>query len=195
MRKVTGCPKVSTRIEMKEVLSSLSDTTLMEKSERVYKHLVDTLNTLINTPHSNTSKSMIIGGFAPMKGEVDWLKLENDFQFAYPCLSENIMVFKEAKFSELIVSNDFGVPIRLPKEKAKQVVPQVLLIPGLAFSKKGHRLGRGKGFYDRYLEKYDGIKVGICFSEQLKSFVPYEEHDVMMDYVITDTKVFYKGNA
>lgn len=195
MSKITGCPKVNLRKEMREILSTFNEVTLMEKSERVYQRLAVMLNALINTPHSNTSKSMTIGAYAPMKGEVNWLKLEKDFQVAYPCLEQNLMVFKEANYGELTVSNDFGVPLRLPKENAKLVAPRVLLIPGLAFSKEGHRLGRGKGFYDRYLERYDGIKVGICFSEQLKSIVPYESHDVMMDYVITDMDTYYKGNT
>jgi 5-formyltetrahydrofolate cyclo-ligase len=192
VQKNTGCPKAILRKEMKKVLSTLSEKALMEKSENVYNHLVDTLNGLINIPHSDTSKSMTIGAYAPMKGEVNWLELERDYQIAYPCLEKDLMIFKEAKYSELTICHDFGVPLRLPQENASIVTPKVLLIPGLAFSKEGHRLGRGKGFYDRYLEKYKGLKVGICFSEQLKSIVPCEEHDVMMDITITDKNVFIR---
>ncbi len=195
MVKKTGCPKAILRSEMKEILSTLSESALMEKSESVYKHLVKLLDDLINIPHSDTSKFMTVGAYAPMKGEVNWLRLESDYLIAYPCLEESLMVFKEAKYSELTVDHDFGVPLRLPKGSEKKVTPRVLLVPGLAFSKEGHRLGRGKGFYDRYLEKYDGIKVGICFSEQLRSIVPYEKHDVMMDYVVTESECFHKGNT
>ena len=60
------------------------------------------------------------------------------------------------------------------------------LVPGLAFSKKGERIGRGKGFYDRTLAQVSGLKVGVCYSYQLFSELPTEDHDVKMDIVVSD---------
>lgn len=58
-------------------------------------------------------------------------------------------------------------------------------IPGMAFDNEGHRLGRGKGYYDRLLPKLHRTrKAGICFSFQVVSSVPTEPHDVLMDKVI-----------
>lgn len=66
-----------------------------------------------------------------------------------------------------------------------------VLVPGLAFDRRGARLGRGKGFYDRALEFYQGIKIGIAFKRQLSDTgLPVEPHDVRMDWIVTDTEVF-----
>jgi 5-formyltetrahydrofolate cyclo-ligase len=65
-----------------------------------------------------------------------------------------------------------------------------LLIPGLVFNKNGNRLGKGKGFYDKTLENYQGIKVGICFDFQVSpDTLPTEAHDVKVDYLISESGV------
>lgn len=77
---------------------------------------------------------------------------------------------------------------------------QGLLVPGLVFNKNGNRLGKGKGFYDKTLETYQGIKVGICFDFQISpDTLPTEAHDVKVDYLITESGVvacrdFHKEN-
>lgn len=60
------------------------------------------------------------------------------------------------------------------------------IIPGMAFDSKGHRLGRGKGYYDRFLSQLTPktIKIGLCFPWQRVDYVPTDENDVSMDYVI-----------
>lgn len=67
-------------------------------------------------------------------------------------------------------------------------VPDFVLVPGLAFSRDGHRLGRGGGFYDRLLagRARHAVKVGVCFSLQLHDRIPTEAHDVTLDAVISD---------
>lgn len=59
------------------------------------------------------------------------------------------------------------------------------IIPGMAFTKKGHRLGRGKGFYDRLLPKIKCPLLGLAFPFQIVDTIPCEEHDVLMSYVIS----------
>ena len=61
----------------------------------------------------------------------------------------------------------------------------VAIVPGMAFDAEGHRLGRGKGYYDRFLSRVPYLyKIGLCFSWQLVDHVPCDEHDVVMDEVI-----------
>jgi 5-formyltetrahydrofolate cyclo-ligase len=63
-----------------------------------------------------------------------------------------------------------------------------LLIPGLAFNKNGTRLGKGLGFYDKSLETFQGLKVGICFDFQLaESSLPHEAHDIQVDWIVTES--------
>ena len=60
----------------------------------------------------------------------------------------------------------------------------VVVVPALAFDKNRCRLGRGKGYYDRFLTGYDGVKCGIAWDFQIVDFIPCEAHDVPMDYVL-----------
>ena len=60
----------------------------------------------------------------------------------------------------------------------------LVIIPGVAFDKKGCRLGRGKGYYDRLLPQIKSYKIGICFPFQLYDSIPTEEFDIKMDEVI-----------
>lgn len=62
------------------------------------------------------------------------------------------------------------------------------LIPGLAFDKYGHRLGRGGGYYDRLLKHSKGCKIGIGYDWQIIEQVPASGHDVNMDLVVTDKR-------
>ena len=61
-----------------------------------------------------------------------------------------------------------------------------IVVPGVAFTRSGVRMGRGKGFYDKYLsqEGFTALKVGVCYSEQVVDGIPAEPHDVAMDVVI-----------
>jgi 5-formyltetrahydrofolate cyclo-ligase len=62
----------------------------------------------------------------------------------------------------------------------------VAIVPGMAFDAEGHRLGRGKGYYDRFLCQHLDVKrIGICFDFQLVDEVPTEPLDIKMDEVIT----------
>jgi 5-formyltetrahydrofolate cyclo-ligase len=78
-----------------------------------------------------------------------------------------------------------------PKNESDLHLPDaidLILVPGLAFSKDRHRLGRGGGFFDRLLagRAKDAFKLGICFSFQLVDQIPTEAHDIVVDAVVTD---------
>ena len=62
------------------------------------------------------------------------------------------------------------------------------LVPGLGFDARGHRLGRGKGHYDRLLAGFTGMKIGVAFDFQIVAEVPCEPHDVALDAVVTPTR-------
>jgi 5-formyltetrahydrofolate cyclo-ligase len=63
------------------------------------------------------------------------------------------------------------------------------IIPGLAFDKNGYRVGRGKGFYDRFLADFSGIKCGLCYDFQLLEQVPHEGFDIPMNVIVTENEV------
>ncbi len=62
---------------------------------------------------------------------------------------------------------------------------ELVVVPAVAYDRKGNRLGRGKGFYDRLLKNTRATKVGIGYEFQLVDEVPTEPHDVAMDIIIT----------
>lgn len=71
--------------------------------------------------------------------------------------------------------------------------PDLILVPGLAFDARGGRLGKGKGFYDRYLPGARGLKAGVAYDVQIaEKNLPLDAHDQSMDAVVTDkrTQVF-----
>ena len=62
----------------------------------------------------------------------------------------------------------------------------LIVVPGMAFDKAGHRLGRGKGYYDRFLSQHPQVyTIGLCFDFQLLPEVPFEPHDCLINDVIT----------
>ena len=67
----------------------------------------------------------------------------------------------------------------------------VVLVPGAVFDRKGHRLGFGSGYYDRWLagEGKGLVRVGLAFHEQVVDHVPTQPHDMDMDFIVTDTEV------
>lgn len=96
---------------------------------------------------------------------------------------------------------DFGIVV--PKKNLKMLSPKeigkdfLILIPGLAFDKKGNRLGKGKGFYDKYLENVLQYKskdnypwlVGFCYDFQIVDEVPTEKSDIPVDCVVSETRI------
>ena len=68
--------------------------------------------------------------------------------------------------------------------------PDLILIPGVAFDERGGRVGRGKGFYDRFLEGKNTVKIGLAFEAQiLRKKLPLEAHDQLLDGLVTEHKL------
>lgn len=66
-------------------------------------------------------------------------------------------------------------------------VIDLLIVPGLAFDKRGFRVGFGGGYYDRFLMDYDNKTVSLCSNSQLKIEVPNESFDIPVQHIITET--------
>lgn len=64
------------------------------------------------------------------------------------------------------------------------------VVPGLAFTSDGKRLGRGRGFYDRLLASFRGVSCGAGFDEQIVAGLPVEPHDVKLSYVATPARLW-----
>ena len=101
---------------------------------------------------------------------------------------KNLMNFFSWKKNDTLFVNRFGM---LEPAKTQTKVPDVILVPILAFDKNKYRLGYGKGFYDRYLNKYlkrfkNILTVGVAFSFQRHHKLPINKNDVKLDFIITE---------
>ncbi|WP_342541174.1 5-formyltetrahydrofolate cyclo-ligase [Heyndrickxia sp. FSL K6-6286] len=98
------------------------------------------------------------------------------------------MVFKQITSFTQLESVYFGLyePIDVASE-IKKTDLDLIIVPGLAFTKQGYRLGFGGGYYDRFLLKYEGSKISLAFSEQIKQNLPIEDHDIPVDIIITES--------
>ena len=92
-----------------------------------------------------------------------------------------------------LVKGVFGIPEPAGGRIFKPEKIDFVAVPGVAFDKRGCRLGMGKGFYDRFLPRVKGVKVGVGYDFQLVEEVPCEEHDIPLDLVVTPKGVFGKG--
>ena len=98
------------------------------------------------------------------------------------------MNFFPWKKNEVLQVNKFGM---LEPIKSKLNVPEVMLVPLVVFDSYKHRLGYGKGFYDRYLNKYlkthnNIVTIGIAFSFQKYHKLPVSNNDVKLNYILTE---------
>ena len=66
----------------------------------------------------------------------------------------------------------------------------LILMPGLAFDRNKHRLGYGGGYYDKFLALHkEHITVALCYNFQIVEKLPYEEHDILPDYIVTENEI------
>lgn len=181
--------KQTQRRLMKAKLLLIDHATQAEMSSLVSKNLSQLLSSL-----NVIQQKICIGAFAPIAQEprLDLLhSAELEKLTSYPAFNQDlqVMIFKMSRWGDLVLKKDFGPEILGPAADALEVTPGLILIPGLVFGANGDRLGRGKGFYDKYLSGYRGIKIGICFGMQVVEMLPTETHDIPLDYIVTEEKI------
>lgn len=130
-------------------------------------------------------------GFAPLRLEPDWLSDWAGTEIALPRIEGERMVFyRVTDPARELCMGQFGA--REPfADDATRVRPEdaaTILVPGLAFDETGGRLGRGGGFYDRFLatSASRARTLGVGFACQLVDRVPLEAHDIQLDAVVTE---------
>ena len=118
------------------------------------------------------------------------LKEKNRVSTSLPVISQNgSMKFIQWKLQDPLKVNTYGFlePIR----QKKIISPDLFVVPLLAYDRFHNRLGYGKGYYDRFLKKYAKKKrniltIGLAFSFQKYKKIPASEHDVRLDYILTE---------
>ena len=105
-----------------------------------------------------------------------------------PCVDGDDLKLRQYTGQECMRSGEqFGIGEPTGEEYTELESVDVIVVPGVAFDKEGHRMGRGRGFYDRLLkETPNAYKIGVAFEFQMVESVPVEPHDVMMDCVVSE---------
>ncbi|MDR2911741.1 MAG: 5-formyltetrahydrofolate cyclo-ligase [Alistipes sp.] len=100
---------------------------------------------------------------------------------------DGTMEFREYTGEKSVTNGTFGIG----EPRTGAVIPaeeiDLMIVPGVAFDTSGHRLGHGRGFYDRFLSHPSAAhirKVGLCCPHALVAEVPHEPHDIKMDEVV-----------
>ena len=102
------------------------------------------------------------------------------------CAGEGVMHGHRVDAPDRLATGAYG--ILEPGADCPRVEPEkidLIFVPGTAFDVRGHRIGQGGGYYDRYLNRTRAVRVGVCHDFALLSAVPSEAHDARMDIVVT----------
>ncbi|EDY19978.1 5-formyltetrahydrofolate cyclo-ligase [Chthoniobacter flavus Ellin428] len=148
--------------------------------------------TLAHHPALQSGRHVAIYSPIPSEPDIELLWKIAPGRFCYPRVADGKMEFVEVEKLEHLITSSWHPHIRehrLPE--ARVVSPEeigVIFVPGLAFTKNGHRLGRGGGYYDRYLSSLPAstMKIGICFALQIVDTLPLESHDQELNAVVTE---------
>ncbi len=144
-----------------------------------------------------TRPGLVISGYRPIQSEIDPTALMEKLksrgaQLCLPVMTgENLpLEFRAWSPGEELTTGHFDVEEPLPTARPMQ--PDIILVPLLAFDKKGRRLGYGGGYYDRTLKAMRAVNshvvaVGLGYAAQQIPKVPADSHDQQLDWVLTET--------
>jgi len=137
-------------------------------------------------------RAKVVMLYVPVGGEVDLLPLLKELiegekkRVALPKVTaDGEMVAVEVSDLSVLREGRFKVPEPMGGRLVRPEKIDLVVVPGVAFDRRGFRLGMGKGFYDRFLPRVKGYKVGVAYEFQVVDRLPAEKHDAPVDAVIT----------
>lgn len=140
--------------------------------------------------------------YAPLDGEIDVMPiarqaLADGKTVAFPRCSktECTMEYHIVKSIDALTSGSYGIlepsadaPIWHAEDSCAEAHP-VCIVPGLVFDRAGYRVGYGKGYYDRYLGTFPGVRVGMVYADCVLAQIPRGRFDLSVDVLVTDKGV------
>jgi 5-formyltetrahydrofolate cyclo-ligase len=171
---------------------------MLKTRNSLSKEMLDSMSETIQVRAMNLNEFMlakIVAVYHPIGSEVDTLNilssvLQLNKHLVLPRVEDDIkIIFTEVKD----LGNDLQVgkyKIMEPKNHCLKVNKMDLVfVPGIAWDKNGHRLGYGKGYYDRYLRDLHTINVGLAYDFQILEDIPHEKNDLRVDLIVTEKRV------
>jgi 5-formyltetrahydrofolate cyclo-ligase len=140
----------------------------------------------------------VVSGYSPIRSEIDPTSLMQALaaqgaRLALPAITARgqSLRFRAWFVGDKLLRGPLG--ILEPSPAAAEIIPDIVLVPLAAFDRTGHRIGYGAGHYDRTLAQLRKSKtvtaIGIAFAAQEVEAVPALQHDVALDYVLTETQL------
>ena len=139
--------------------------------------------------HIAVTGARVVALFSPLPDEPRIWPLVEDLSKSMavllPRIEGDVMNFY-CYSPESMSSGAFGILEPVGGEPVAPYEIDVMVVPGVAFTLTGDRMGRGKGYYDKYmsLEEFRAVKIGVCYDVQLVDVLPTEIHDVKIDSII-----------
>jgi 5-formyltetrahydrofolate cyclo-ligase len=164
------------------------DESLLESASR------EIISNLISTTAFKTSSTIAL--YMAIRGEINlnnlfgicWkagkktcIPVYNDIKKQY----EMALVTRETQFT----TGHYG--IKEPENPTPMALKDIdlMVVPGAAFDRTGNRLGRGGGYYDRFLFGFSGVSVAVSFDFQVIPSVPTDSHDEAVDLIVTNSEI------
>jgi 5-formyltetrahydrofolate cyclo-ligase len=143
-----------------------------------------------------TGIGTMTAGYMPIGSEIDPRGLMEQLaaRGSGLCLPDVVspeapLEFRRWTAGDVLRSGAYGIEVPMPD--ADRVHPDVVLVPMLAFNRRGYRLGYGGGYYDRTIaalrETKTVLTVGVAFSGQVRDDLPVGPHDVHLDWIVTES--------
>ncbi|MBN2478300.1 5-formyltetrahydrofolate cyclo-ligase [Candidatus Micrarchaeota archaeon] len=176
--------KAELRKIMKEKLHTQSIEDIKKKSGLIEKKLFS-----LNEFLSAKTVALYISKFYEVDTFFILKNIPKEKKTAVPVMSGERMKFAEFTGLTNLARGKFGV-FEPKKRRYTEDKFDLIVIPGIAYDFNRHRLGHGKGFYDRFLKNHEeSFKVGLAFDFQIVREIPCEPHDIHMDMVITEKRI------
>ncbi len=146
--------------------------------------------TEVLTTHPRIAAARVIMLYYPLPDEVDTKYILNRLTSPVILLpkvtGETEMELRIYRSNNDLSEGAFGIMEPTGERFTELQSIDVAIVPGMAFDKAGHRLGRGKGYYDRFLAGLPNTyKIGVCFPFQIVDNLPTDENDIMMDEIVS----------
>lgn len=180
--------KNEVRMFYKKLRREMSEKDRIEKSKIAQKNFLE-------TAFYKNAKAVML--YVPICNETETRDiiesvLNDNKKLVFPVTCENSLEITPYYADENtdFLKGGFSVPEPTGTCRASKSEIDLVLVPGIAFDRSGGRIGFGKGCYDRFLKDFNGITVGFSFEIQVCDNVYSDEHDIKMDYLVTEKGIY-----